>query len=221
MRKVEPEVLSPRARFRALLENQMQEHPDLSTAELADAIAETLPDDDRQLVQDFLASEARMILALEIRARVVQHRQQIFNAINIHDQAAPPVRELSERRQDKLYQRIEAWKEFVPSQNRTRTLLEMTRGELMDSSRGDLQKAVTFGFKSLFKQRLAEGMPDDTTTVGDTYTDEQIIDLTERVKKEIGRGNFRLKVNSVDSLPSPDRISRQGDGRQPKKPGGR
>lgn len=220
--KIDPEVvLTPRQRFRALLEQMTTEHPAMSAGELADLVAETLPDDDMQLVQEFLASEARTILAYELRAKFSQTRNRIYQTFDLRNRDAPPVRELSERRQNTLYERIEGWREFVPSENRTRPLLDMNRAALLDSAEYDLRKTFTFGFKGMLKQRLAAGLTNDEQTVADVYTDDQIIDLTERVKKEMSHGNFRLKIRALDSLSSGDRVQGQGDGRRAKEPGDR
>lgn len=201
VRKIEPEPVNPRVRFRALLEQMMNEHPEMSTGELADYAATRLPEEDRQLVEAFLASEARTILAFELRIHHSKARHSIFSAIAIHDQEAPKVAELSERRQDTLYSRIEQWREYVPGQNRTRPLLELKRTDLLDSANFDMQKAFTFGYKGLFKQRLAEGMPNDDVTVGQQYSDEEILAMGEQLKEEMGRGNFRLKLRPVRPLP--------------------
>jgi hypothetical protein len=178
----------------------MADHPEMSAGELADFVSTTLPDDDRELVQQFLNSEARTILAFEVRARHAQNRTGIFNTIDIHRTDAPSVAQLSERRRDTLYDRVEAWREYDPTERRSRALLDMNRPALLESANFDLQKMAHFGFKGLLKQRLAEGLPNDTVTVAEVYTTEQVVDLTERVKKEFNRGNLRLKLKPIRPL---------------------
>lgn len=231
--KVQPEAIevNPRQRFRQLLEDMSAEHPELGAGELADLVGRTLPQEDVIFVQQFLTSEARTILAYELRMHFAQNRNSIFSTIDIQNRnrvqgsggkSAPvTVADLPERKRQSLYERIEAWREYVPSERRSRALLDMNRAALLDSADFDLQKTYHFGFKGRLKQRLAEGLTNDTVTVSEVYTNEQIVDLTEAVKKEMSRGNFRLKIAPVHSIPSGDPDAGQTDGRHPQKPGGR
>jgi hypothetical protein len=220
IRKVDPStVLTPRQRFRQIIEDLLAEHPEMSTADLADLVATTLPTEDAELVEAFLAAEARQILAWEVRAHVAQNRGQIMHVIDIHGRnQAPPLKQRSEKVRATLYDRIEAWREYVPSENQSRPLLDMTRRDLLESADFDLGRAFTFGFKHLLKRRLAEGMPDDNTPAHAVYSTEQVADLAERIKEEMSRGNFRLKLAPFQSLPGAPSVPRQADGRNSAKP---
>jgi hypothetical protein len=203
-----PEIeveLTPRQRFVALLREARDNHPDLSPGELADEIAATLPDEDRELVESYLASEARNILALELSRQDLTNRAQIFHVFDLKNPKAPPVAQRSEKVKNTLYDRIEEWREFVPSQRRSRALFDMTRDELRESARFDLSKTYHHAFKARLKLQLAERLK-GTQVVSDLYDAEAIVDLTQRIKTEMNRGNFRLKITPVDALPGADSV---------------
>lgn len=187
-------AVTPRARFMEFVRRTQEDNPELDAGEIADLVVETLNEQDPDLLDDYLRDEARAFVAWKVNGEVRRERTQILQTIDLTNKDAPPVAELSERRRLTLYERVEAWREFVPLQNRTRPLLDMTRRELLESADFDRSKVFYHGFKSLLKQRLAEGLPDDTTPVGEVYTAEQVINLTERIKNEMNRGNFRLRV---------------------------
>ncbi len=197
IRKVDPAEVevepSPRQRLVALLREEREANPDLSNSELADDIAATLPDEDRALVEAYLASEARNILALELNRVTVSNRRQIMQVFDLKNPKAPPVMQRSEKVRNTLYERIERWREYVPSQHQTRDLLDMTRDELRESAQYDFQRTFTHAFKARLKNQLADGM-NATQVVSDVYTTERIVDITQRVKNEMTRGNFRLKI---------------------------
>lgn len=197
----ESERIGARQRFRQLLEQVTDEHPEMNSGEIADYVARTLPATDLSLVEEFLASEARAILAMVVLRHHAQTRHGIFTTIGIQNPTAPPVAKLSEKRQQTLYERIEAWREYVPAERRSKPLGSMTRPMLRDSAEYDIAKVYHFGFKSLLKQRLADALPDDETTVSEMFTSTEIAELTERVKKDMSRGNFRLRIKPVHSLP--------------------
>jgi hypothetical protein len=196
---------TPRQRLVALLRGARDDHPDLSPGELADEIAATLPDEDRELVEAYLASEARNILALELSRQVTANRNQIFQVFDLKNPKAPPVAQRSAKVKNTLYDRIEEWREFVPSQHRTRALLDMTRDELRESARFDLSKTFHHAFKARLKMKLADQLGDNQI-VADVFSAETIVDLTQRIKGEISRGNFRLKITPVDALPGADPV---------------
>ena len=60
---------SARAIIRERLAQLVADYPDRAAPEIADMFARTLPDEDRHLVELFLASEARNILTWELRAQ--------------------------------------------------------------------------------------------------------------------------------------------------------
>ena len=100
----------------------------------------------------------------------------------------------------------------MPSQHRTRALLDMNAAELRESARFDLQRTFHHAFKARLKLKLAEKLQPGQV-VADLYSAETIVDLTQRMKTEMNRGNFRLAIKPVDALPSTDPVSGQGDGR--------
>ena len=211
------EELTPRQRFRELLRSAQEEHPELSAPELADRIAATLPDDDRELVEQFLSSEARNIIAWELGRQIQAVRSGMYVAIDLRNPAAPPISQRSERVRETLYDRIEIWKEWVPSEHRTRPVMDMTRRQLLESATYDMARVATFGYKALVKKKLAQGMPDDDVPAHHIYTAEQIAGFMDEAKREVNHGHLRLSVKALDALPSGTAIPRQGRRRRPSK----
>lgn len=212
---IEPIEPSARARFRALLSDLVEAHPELGTSELAELAGRSLPDEDRELVADFLTAEAHSILAWELHAHFNKTRQGIYAAIDLANPDAPPVADLAEERRESIFDRISQWREFVPSENRTRPLLQFNRAALLESAQFDATRVALHGWKMHLKTRLAERLPDDTALVADHFSPEQILALGESVKKEMTRGNLRLKIQPVRALSRPIAITRQADGRGP------
>jgi hypothetical protein len=205
--------LTARARFRAHLESLVQIHPELNSGELADLIGQTLPDSDRELVGEFLSAEARNILAWEMRAQFVRTRQGIYGVLDINNPDAPAVDEMEAGKKASLYERVIQWREFVPSEHRSRPLLELNKARLVESAQYDAGITFLHGWKMMLKTRLAEQLPDDETVlVRDIFTPAQVLLLGETIKKEMGRGNFRLKIAPVHALPRTPAIPRQGHG---------
>jgi hypothetical protein len=209
------DTLAPtaRARFRAHLELLVARHPELDSGELADLVGQTLPDSDRTLVGEFLAAEARNILAWEMRAQFVRTRHGIYSVLDIGNPDAPGVADLDDEKRESLFDRISHWREFVPSENRARPLLELNKPKLLESAQYDAGVTFLHGWKMLLKTRLAERLPDESALVRDHFTPEQVFVLGETIKKEMGRGNFRLKIAPVRALSRTAPVSRPGDGR--------
>lgn len=204
--------IPPRQRFRMRLQQALEDHPDMGAPELADLVATTLPTEEPELVQAFLSSEARNIIAWEISRQITSSRSQIFQAIDLTNRNPKPLEQRSEKARNTLYERVEEWREQGVY------VLDMTRPQLLQQAEQDLRMTATYAFKALFKRELARGMPNDSATVGEIYTNEQIIDLTQRVKGEVNRGNFRLKVSTLGALSGDDSVSGQADGRRAQKP---
>jgi hypothetical protein len=213
--------MSPRRRIMALLAEAAEDHPELGAAEVAAHVARLLPDDDRQLVETFLVSEFNHILAFELRMQFSRTRHGFFGTLDLRNPDAPPITELSAKRQDTIFERIEAMREFVPSQNRTLPLLDLTRSQLSDSIDFDLSKAFHFGFKAILKERLMAALPDDTKKVGEVFSAEQIVDLSQKIKKEMNRGNFRLAFKPLPALSGQVGFQGPGHGRRAQGPGRR
>lgn len=239
MNNVSYNELSPRARLRRVLEDLVADHPEMSTADLAELVGRTLPEQDAQLVEEFLAAEAHQILAMELRMHFQQNRAGIFGTLDIHGrQPGVPLAQRSERVKNTLYERIEAWREYDPLAHRSRPLLDMNRRSLLESANFDMGRAFHFGFKGLLKQRMAEGMPDDDTPASSVFSAEQIVELSQKVRSDMARGSFRLRlqpmrpltersllrgdlrdeVEPVDALPGAPELPRQADGRRAQKP---
>jgi hypothetical protein len=197
----------------------VEQHPELTTGQLADLIGQTLPESDRELVGEFLSAEARNILAWELRAQFSRNRQGIYGVLDFNNPDAPPVDELDQEKKESLFDRIAQWREFVPSERRTRPLLELNKVKLLESAQYDAGITFLHGWKMLLKTRLADRLPDDEAVlVRDQFTPEQVLQLGETIKKEMGRGNFRLKIAPVHALSRPVAVPRQGDGRDAEGP---
>jgi hypothetical protein len=205
---------TPRARFRALLALMVENHPELSSGELAELVGRTLPDEDRHLVSEFLTSEARNILAWEMRAQFVRTRQGIYSVLDLANPDSPAISDLEDAARESVFERISQWREFVPSEGRARPLLQMTKQTLLESAQYDAATVFRHGWKMKLKTRLADGLPDDdTSTVADVFSAEQVLTLGETIKKEMTRGNFRLAIKPIHAISRRAPVSRQGDGR--------
>ena len=198
-----PETLqrSARARVRATLKQLMQDNPDMSAPELADYFARTLPSQDRELVEAFLAAEARNILAFEFRAQISLNRREMFAALDVpspsridhlaDDEDEPKKRGLS------VFDRISQWREFVPQANgnapRERAVMEMTSVELRASAQFDAGKITAFGWKMIVKERMAEQLKEGEK-VGDHFTTLEIGELIRKTRHDMASGSFRLRI---------------------------
>lgn len=212
---MDDEPRSARAEFRARLAMFAEEHPELETGEAARMFGRSLPDQDRNLVNEFLTAEAQNFLAWELRAQFSRTRSGIFAAMDITNPDRPPVEAMSPKARETLFERIGQWKEFVPSENRTKLMATLTRSKLRESAQYDAGQSQLYGWKMMLKNRIADGLPDDTTTVGDHYTPAELVTIGEDIHKEMSRGNFRLKIQPVRTLPRPTAIQGQADGRHP------
>jgi hypothetical protein len=209
-------LLSARARFRAHLEALVEQHPELSSGEIADLVAQTLPEEDRGLVTQFLSSEARNILAWELRSQFMRTRQGIFGVIDLANPDARGVEGLGEKARDTLYDRIVQWREFDPIARRSRLIMDMNEAILLASADYDAAIIGHHGWKMHLKTRLAAALHDDASAlVKDRFTPEQVASLGEQLKKEMSRGNFRLKITPVHALPRPSSVPGPSHGRRP------
>jgi hypothetical protein len=153
-------------------------------------------------VGEFLSAEARNILAWEMRAQFVRTRQGIYGVLDLSNPDAPSVDELEPDKKATLYERITQWREFLPSENRSRPLMEFNKAKLLESAQYDAGITFLHGWKMQLKTRLAKALPDDESVlVRDQFTPEQVLSLGETIKKEMARGNFRLKITPVHALP--------------------
>lgn len=203
----------PRVVVRAKLAELAEQHPELTAGEAADLFGRQLPQEDRALVEAFLASEARNMFAYELRAQFSRVRGQIFAAIELpNGNPTEPLRERSESVTETLYERISQWREYNPLTGHSQVLMNMGRDDLLASAQYDAAHIAHRGHKMLLKQRLAGGLGEGDT-VADKFTAEQIASLTSTIKKEMTRGNFRLAIKPVPALPRSSSVSRQGHGR--------
>lgn len=197
------EAPAARATLRQRLAEAVEANPELTAPELADLFARTLPDADRPLVEQFLAAEARNILAWELRAQFSRVRRGIFAALDLtNKEAVEPMSEPAVAARETLYERIAQWREYEPQSGRTRLLLDMTKAELLSSAQYDAGRIAAFGWKMLVKERLAQRMGDGER-VADRYSAEEVAGLISRTRQEMTRGNFRLRIQPVAPLPRP------------------
>lgn len=212
------ERVSARAQFKARLAAFAEEHHELSAGEAAELFGRSLPDQDRNLVNEFLTGEARNILAWELRASFSRTRQGVFAAMDVMNPDRPAIAKLDEQQRISLFDRITQWREFVPSENRARLILEFNRAQLLESAQYDAGLVSHHGWKMMLKTRLAEGLPDESITVGAFYQPEQVAELGESIRKDMTRGNFRLKIHPVRPLSRPTPVQGQADRRHPDEP---
>ena len=153
-----------------------------------------------------------------MRAQFSRTRQGIFAALDFSNPDRPLIETLPDDKRETLYERITQWREVVPSENRSRLMMTLTKPQLLESAQYDATRIARYGWKMLFKERIARGLPDDRTTVAEHYTPDQLATLGENVRKEMSRGNFRLKIQPVRSLPRPTSVQEQTDGRYSERP---
>jgi hypothetical protein len=209
-------ISHPRARFREQLADFEQDHPDLSAPQLARAFVQELTDQDRALVEDLLALDAQTLLADQFRVRFSRTRTAIFAALDIpsSSQDGQSVRIREPRKS--LFEQISEWREYVPRVGH-RPVLDMTRDELDQALEHRMGVLMTTWWRTELLRRLRAEFRNDTERVSDLFSSENLAELIITIRKEMWRGNLRLRVQPVQALPGAPRLPRQADGRRAKR----
>jgi hypothetical protein len=209
----EPEVVGhARARFRERLAAFEQDHPEMSAPALARAFVRQLNEQDRALVEELLALDAETLLADAFRVRFSRTRNAIFAQLDIPSQEQQQSVRLREPRKS-LFEQIQEWREYVPSVGH-RPVLEMTRREVQQALHYRMAGLMSQFWKAELLRRLAAELERDEQRVADVFTSEQLAELIITIRREMYRGNLRLRVKAVQALPGAPRLPRQADGRR-------
>ena len=191
------EAPSPRAAFTARLCAYAADHPDLSAGEVSSAVAKQLLSEDRGLIESFLLREGHIILTLGLRSTWLRTRRGIYRTVSLVRDGEPETD--VEERAPSIFEQIRNWREFDPVTRQARLLLTFNKTALQQSAAHDGRTAVHYAWKATWKQQLADGLPDDITTVAEHYAPEQILEMLELSKADrdhqLKRGHFRIKVS--------------------------
>lgn len=190
--------LSVRQRFREALVAYAEQHPEMSVPECARAFVAGLMDDDRDLVQALITLDAQHIVAELLRRDISQNRNSAFAGLDL-----PASSERRARRPvntETLYERIEAWREYVPALGRHENILDMNRVALRNSADYDQQRTDRYALKMLLKRELADALSDDTTTVADVFTAQQVREKMEDVRDRLTSGRLVVRFNRDDHI---------------------
>jgi len=182
--------------------------------QLARAFVRQLNQEDRTLVEELLAQDAETLLADQFRIRFSRTRSAIFAALDIPSQQQQTVR-VREPRGKSLFQQISEWREYDPESGQ-RPLLEMTGQQLRRAIGRRTQALMTHVWRTEVLVRLEPEVADEQL-VGDVFSAEDLAEMVINVRKEMYRGNLRLRVKPVPPLPSATPIPRQAHGRRAKR----
>jgi hypothetical protein len=208
-------ISHPRARFREQLADFEQDHPGLSAPQLARAFVQELTDQDRALVEELLALDAQTLLADQFRVRFSRTRTAIYAALDIPSSQEGQSVRIREPRKS-LFEQISEWREYVPRVGH-RPVLDMTRDELDQALEHRMGILMTTWWRTELLRRLRAEFRDDTQRVADLFSSEDLAELIITIRKEMWRGNLRLRVQPVQALPGAPRLPRQADGRRAKR----
>jgi hypothetical protein len=193
--------LSVRQRFREALAAFAEQHPDMSVPECARAFVSGLMDDDRDLVQALITLDAQHIVAELLRRDISSTRSSVFAGLDLPSSATQEQR--TSRKSvstETLYERIEAWREYVPSVGRHENILDMNRVSLRNSADYDQQRTDRYALKMLLKRELADALTDDSQTVGEVFTAQQIREHMESVRDRLTSGKLVVRFNQTDHI---------------------
>ena len=186
--------LSVRQRFREALAEFQEMHPDLSVPDCAREFVQGLMQDDLDLVRDLIIQDAQGIVAELLRREIMATRNSVMVGLDLPSTSGVKVggRTIA-RTNETLYDRIEAWREYVPRLGRHSTVMAMTKSDLLDSAERDLQLTDSYAFKGLVKQALAAEL-NETETVADHFTAEQVQVRMADIKHRIRTGSISVKL---------------------------
>lgn len=194
---------SARGVFTEMLRDYAESHPDLSTREVAEAVARMfVTSKDPTLLEDYFVHEGLTILTWTLRTDHIRTRHGVYSIISIpNGQESEKPKKKTPKRSKSIYEKITRWREFDPDLNRSRPLLTFNKTGIVRSAQWDRATMIHHAWKIDWKMELAEGLPDDEVTVGDFYTPDQVLDALEKSKRmiatEIKSGGLRIKVEPL------------------------
>lgn len=215
-------VRTPRDIFKELLLEHSQVHPDLSAGEIAIQVTRRLMDEDQAFIEQFFIDEGRVILAYDLRSEYIGTRRGIFRVLDLSKDGLPAYEHFTPEKRDTVFKQMQDWREFDPISQQAKLLLSFNKPMLQASALYDTDRVLHHGQKALWKQALADGLPDDETTVEDYYSPEQLLrvmsDAKSTIIEDITRGNIRIKVKPMGTVSGPTALSGQAHGRHPQRP---
>lgn len=187
--------LSVRQRFREALAEFQEAHPDLSVPDCAREFVQGLMQDDLDLVRDLITQDAQGIVAELLRREITSTRNSVMVGLDLPASTSGVSvggRTIT-RTNETLFDRIEAWREYVPRLGRHSTVMAMTKADLLNSAERDQQLTDAFAFKMLVKKALA-GELNDTETVGEHFTVEQVHVRMADIRHRLSTGALTIKL---------------------------
>ena len=189
-----------RAMYRDRLAELAEEHPDASAPELARLLASKLTRAERDaIVADYLS--AQVVFAQQFRYMVTRDRTALFKSLDTMKPAPKTATTSPEQWKNTLEDRLSAWREYAPGLGQ-RAVLDMNGPEIDQAVDYRMNRLMTEYWRTEVMRRLRAGLQNDEEQVKDRYTDDDIAILISTVRKEMQRGNLRLRIQSVPSLPS-------------------
>jgi hypothetical protein len=194
--------LSVRQRFREALQAFAEQHPEMSVPECARSFVAGLMEDDRDLIAELITLDAQHIVAELLRRDIHATRNSVFAGLDL------PTPETQARRSsgrsgispETLYERIEAWREYVPTLGRHENILDMNRVSLRNSADYDQQRTDRYALKMLLKRELADALHDDAQTVGEVFTAQQVREHMESVRNRLTDGKLVIRFSQSDHI---------------------
>jgi hypothetical protein len=187
---------SPRVTFTRLLKEYAAANPELSTGDVAGAVALEFLKSDRETLENYFISEGLAILSFNLRTSIVKTRAGFYQTIDLQAEDKPESTPVP--RKASVFAQIKAWREFDPGLNQGRLLLDFDKEALERSAEYDTAHATHFAWKADFKRLLADGLPDNVTTVEQFYSPETLLAILEEskqnTKRELLSGTLRLKL---------------------------
>lgn len=195
---------SPRAAFTARLKDYAEVHPELSAGEVARIVTSHLLEDDQSFVEEFFIHEGALILAWDLRSEYVQDRRGIYRIVDIAKAGEPHLDKMPQKKRESIFDKISQWREYDPLSNQGQLFISFNKPMLLKSASRDAGLAQLHGWKSAFKIDVAALLPDDTATVGEYFTPDQLLALMATTKQtiaqEIAKGTLRIKIRPEEKL---------------------
>ena len=191
--------LSVRQRFREALAAFQEQHPELSVPDCAREFVTGLMAEDLELVRDLIVQDAQGVVAELLRREIQVTRSSVLTGFDLQSTSGVRVGgRFVSRGSETLYERIEAWREYVPRLGRHSTVMEMRKEDLLSSADRDQQLTDAYAFKMLVKRSLADDLNDEET-VGEHFTAEQIHVRLQDIRHRLSTGALRVNLGQTSN----------------------
>lgn len=196
---------SPRYTFKERLRAYQADHPELSVGQIASFVTRQIMHEDRDLAEAYFIREGELILSWELRADMVQTRRGIYRVIDISKNGESEVERMPEKKKASVYEKMVRWSEFNPITGQSQLLLSFTKPVLLASADVDADTVAHHAEKALWKRRLAEGLPNDTTTIEEHYRPDEVLKAIAAAKTsvahDIAAGRIRIQITKDRNTP--------------------